>query len=443
VVAWALWAAVSGQAQEPRASVDLVPVQRAPGGTTIYLRADGQIFVEDALVEAEQVTSAVQARLAGDPAQEVVLSADGGVDFSRVQQVLELVRAAHPQHLALEITSLNEAGGGGPPVDGDVTKLGDLSEDDLAALKPKRYKFPQDPYSNVASFTAYTLEWGEWKIGLGTVSVGILPRTQIGTAEALDFAGAFNVYGKADIARAGPLDGALIVQYYRAPQWILNLATESTGLATEDLKISGSYLGLGALASLRLAAPWTLHTSVYYARPTATGIVSFDALPALLFPGLDSEDTGVDLDAKVTGDAVVLNLATDLRFNRRDSIYLWYRAPVYARARGGVSAESLGVTGDSALDNVDLIVGYGQAVNPLENYSFAFGYLAQWRHIEARIGWGFSAPVQGLWIAQAFDLSYRFGGPTKRNEHAIRSGYHDQKRDQRNAPVAPPQLEGR
>ena len=424
--------AAFAQAPTPQASIGLVPVQRAAGDLTVLVRSDGQVLVDDQLTPDPGITEAVRARLAANPQRLVVVAADGGAPYSRVAQVMTLVQWAQPAHLALELDGMKPLGDG-PPIGGTVTQLGGLTDDEMRALRPKRWKFEQNPYGNTSGFTAYALELGEWKVGLGTISVGALPRTQIGTAAALDAAGAFNIYAKSNLVRYGPLDGALLMQYYSVPQWALNLfsdaASNAIGAGQDTIEARGWYLGLGALASVQLAKPWTVHVSGYYARPGASGTLQFDALPAILFPGLDIPATQGELVGKVNGDGVIVNLASDLRFNRRDSVWVWGRVPIYARARGLVSADSLGVDG---LDQVDLIVAYGDMLNPADTYSVAFGYMASWRNLEARVGWGVSAKLlEPIWALQAFDLSYHFGGPTRREERQIRAGYHEQKRVQK------------
>ena len=47
--------------------------------------------------------------------------------------------------------------------------------------KANQRKAPlKNPYQHI-DFTAYTLEWGEVQLDLNQTSIGILPRTQIGT----------------------------------------------------------------------------------------------------------------------------------------------------------------------------------------------------------------------------------------------------------------------
>jgi hypothetical protein len=52
----------------------------------------------------------------------------------------------------------------------------------------------------------------------------------------------------------------------------------------------------------------------------------------------------------------------------------------------------------------------------------AAGYQASWKHLEARLGIGWSA-VPYTWVLQSFELSYKFGGPTRRAERHIRHGF--------------------
>ena len=95
------------------------------------------------------------------------------------------------------------------------------------------------------------------------------------------------------------------------------------------------------------------------------------------------------------------------------------QAPVYARARGEVSGQ---IEGMQNLDDLGLLVTYGDTLPLSTAYRVSLSYQLQWKHWEARVGIGHS-PVQGSWLIQAFDLSYRFGGKTRRAERQIRKGY--------------------
>ena len=52
-------------------------------------------------------------------------------------------------------------------------------------------------------------------------------------------------------------------------------------------------------------------------------------------------------------------LATDYRFNRRDSLVLQYGFTPYAKAQLAVKVKDLGAAADIDVDNVDLALGTG------------------------------------------------------------------------------------
>lgn len=322
-----------------------------------------------------------------------------------------------------------------PPVDplfpGDGL-IEDLDGEVLnrSELEPKRHRFPQNPYANTSSFTAYTLEWGETKIGLGSVSTGVLPRVQLGTAIALDAVGVWNFTAKSNLTRVGPFDAALVVQYYDIPLTGI-VGDILDGPRGNTVTARAAYLGLGATGSLQILDPWSIHGQLYWGRPSARGSISFDDLPEILLPGL-SLGGNAAIGLGVAGDLAVLNLATDVRFNRRDSAFAWLRYPFYGRVRGITSGQ---IDGFEALDNAQFIVAYGDRIRFAESYSFAIGYQASWNHIDLRVGLGLSA-IPGAWTLQAFDLSYRFGGTIRRQEHRIRRGYHTDRRSD-DAPELP------
>jgi hypothetical protein len=267
------------------------------------------------------------------------------------------------------------------------------------------------------------------KVGLGSIGVGVAKGLQLGTAPLLDVFGVLNVNGKVDFLRAGPLDLALLGQYYAVPLTaLLQLVGADdllTGVGGKTTTTTASYLAVGGTASLRVARPWTVHTQLYWAQPSAKGDIAFDDLPEVLIPGLSIPDTAV-VGLGVKGDLAILNLATDLRFNRRDSVYAWLRYPFYGRVRGTTDAA---IDGFQGIDGLSFAVEYGAPIALSDSYSFAIGYQASWKHLEARVGVGWSA-VPATWLLQAFELSWRFGGATRQHEHDIRKGFHDAKKNE-------------
>ncbi|MEQ1504465.1 MAG: biopolymer transporter ExbD, partial [Myxococcota bacterium] len=394
---------------------------RASYDVEVFVRADGNLFLGDRLVLLAELDAALRDAVAADPTLRVVVAAETGAPYDAVVGVVTAARALGAERVALSVDDLD----GVPRTDDplftgpDDAVVLDAIDADRAELRPRRHRFPQDPYANANSFTAYTLQFGETKIGLGSVAVGVAPRLQVGTVPALDLLGGFNLNAKANLVREGPVDAAILAQYYYAPLTkILSSSSADLWFPGDETTIAVSYLGLGATTSVQLADPWSAHLQLYWARPSATGDIAFDDLPSVLLPGLSLGETA-SLGLGVSGDLAVVNLATDLRFNRRDSVFAWLRYPFYGKVRGRTTGE---IDGFDALSNAEFIVAYGDFVPFADSYSVAIGYQASWRHVEARAGVGWSA-VPGAWLLQAFELSYRFGGATRREERKIHQGY--------------------
>ncbi|MEZ4239102.1 MAG: biopolymer transporter ExbD [Myxococcota bacterium] len=411
-------------APAPRPGLELTGMGRRSFDAEVFVRYDGNLYWQDELVLADDLEALLRERLAAAPDTRVVITGDAQAPYDALVRVVVLARAAGAERTALEVlapeldlTDLAE-----DPLfpEGGVTVLD--SEDDARAadaLKPRRGSFPQDPYANTSSYTAYALEWGETKIGLGSVTTGVAPRVQLGTAPLLYTAAVLNANLKADVVREGPLDVALGVQYYHVPVTSSPLAGAFLGGRQGDnVAVDASYLGLGVTGSLQVLRPWSVHLQAYWARPSVKGEIRFDDLPEVLLPGL-SLGGNAAVGLGVTGDLGVLNLATDVRFNRRDSVFAWLRYPFYGRVRGRTSGA---IGGFEDLSNADFIVAYGDWIPLADSFSFAVGYDASWRHFALRTGLGVSA-VRFAWVLQAFELSYRFGGATRRQERRIRRGF--------------------
>jgi hypothetical protein len=275
---------------------------------------------------------------------------------------------------------------------------------------------------------------------------GIAPRVQIGTAPGLDLLGLPNLNAKANVMREGPFDGAVLGEYYFVPinsvlrrySDVLGLGEEGQSLGDQELYTAQlSFLSLGAMGSLQVAKPWSLHVGVTYGRVSGKGQFNFADLPSIVIPGVLNEDLGGEAQL-VTGIALEtaqLRLATDIRFNRRDSLVLQYRGTFHARARAGAAfgEENLFANPDNPLEgeNIELIVAYGGFVPLSFQYTASIAWQFSWKRVDARVGFGISQPLPWLWIAQPFELSYRFGGKTRRTEAGIRQGFRDNRRDLR------------
>jgi hypothetical protein len=407
-----------------RPALELTGMGRRSYDVEVFVLYDGNLYYDEELVLAPDLEQMLREAVAKNPDTRVVITGDALAPYDALVKVVVLARTAGAERTALEILapelSLEDHGYDDPlfPNQDGVVVLDDgPTDDEIRGLKPKRHRFPQDPYANTTSYTAYTLDWGESKIGLGSITTGVAPRVQLGTVPVLYVAGVLNANLKANLVRKGPFDASVGMQYYNVP--LTGIASRwLSGDAGDNVAVNASYLGIGTTGSVQVARPWSVHLQTYWARPSINGEIMFADLPEVLLPGLSLGDTGA-VGLGVIGDLGILNLATDLRFNRRDSVFAWLRYPFYGRVRGRTNGE---IGGFENLSNADFIVAYGDWIPFGDSYSMAFGYAASWKHFEARAGIGFSA-VPGAWLLQAFELSYRFGGATRRQERKIRKGF--------------------
>jgi len=421
-------------------AVQVVGPRRAAHDLVVFVRADGQLYLGDDLLRDQDLPAVLADRLQEDPETRVVVETDEGAPSGRVREVLQRIHEAGATRVALDFSDVELGSAQDRLFVGGIEELGDagveelgseLSRRELRKLKPKRWKFPQNPYGAI-DFTSYTLEWGEARLGLLNIYYGVLPRTQIGTCPLLDGFGVYNVNGKINAIREGRLDMAVLGSATYVPMGeLMNWADQTLGLGLSG-DAGGQQLftsqitvfSLGGMASLRLANPWTLHAGLRWSRVGARGELDFGDLPEVLIPG--ETDDEAYLVSSLAGELLTLKLATDIRFNRRDSLVLQLRAPVYARARGAISGQ---IDGLQNLENLELLVSYGDALPLATAYQASLSYQLQWKHWQARAGLGTSA-IEGAWLMQAFDLSYRFGGKTRREESQIRKGYRRNRRSE-------------
>lgn len=422
------WAIVTAWAADP---APLAVVSPASATVTVSVAPGGLLRIGERPIAAADLPAALEkARWRGVTA--VVVQADPGVAFG---DVVAVTSAAARAGLGVSFAAQPIAREPDPmfPREGEaIEELGTgLTPQQEGRLAPRRARFPQNPYGAVA-YTAYTLEWGEARVGLASLNAGILPGLQVGTSPVLDAVGAYNGSIKANLMRAGPLDGAVHAQLYAVPvndvirtldggRWGLTdvLETES---GEELFTLKFGYLGLGWTSSLQIAGGWSVHGGADYSRVRAEGAFDLQDLPPILAPGLDPEGDGVTIVTGIAGELVQLRLATDFRFNRRDAIVVQAAAPVWARFRGGVPE----VEGQERA--FDLLWGFHQVLDPQATYRASVAYQASWKRWDLRVGVGASA-VPWLWVDQAIDLSYRFGGETRRTESRIERGFRRNRRE--------------
>ena len=120
-----------------------------------------------------------------------------------------------------------------------------------------------------------------------------------------------------------------------------------------------------------------------------------------------------------------MNVATDVRFNRRDSLLLQASATVWARVveRGFEAPPILGL--DEAFN-----LNSGTTSPIAETYTASASWQFSWRRVDLRVGAGISN-VPGAWLLQSTDLSYRFGGKTRTTERRMKRTWKRNKSDTR------------
>ncbi len=279
-----------------------------------------------------------------------------------------------------------------------------VTKKQLRLFKPSPYHLPANPRQQI-DFTAYTLEWGEVKLGVASMTVGILPHVQLGTSVPLDVLGIPNVHGKVHVTEKGPWDIAALGQYYVLPRQVF----------------SGRYIGAGALVSIQPVEPWSIPLGGPRTSWRVAGDIQLDNLSQLLWfldSGVIGDADHADSILEVT--TVGARAATDLRFNRRDSIVIQGEAIVWATVDRD---DELWVPTFLGLEET---LAYDGAV-PIESAGVAsIAWQFAWEHWELRLGWGISS-VPAAWLLQSTELSYRFGGPSPKRARRMRETWEKNK----------------
>jgi hypothetical protein len=131
----------------------------------------------------------------------------------------------------------------------------------------------------------------------------------------------------------------------------------------------------------------------------------------VVLPGAEAIGGNATLVPKVVGELVQARVATDVRFNRRDSVILQAALPLVASARGSVSGDLEGVPRE--LENLDVAVIYTERLKPSKTYRASVAYQMSLRQVDLRVGFGVTGldkPLHRAWMLEVFDLAYRFGG---------------------------------
>jgi hypothetical protein len=302
-----------------------------------------------------------------------------------------------------------------PEVDfADVAVTAPLNAQQHAYLKPKQHRLAQHPYAQT-DFTAYTLEWGEVKLGLIGAYMGILPRIQVGTQPLLDVMGIANVNGKFNLARTGPVDVAVVGSMHR----------------TEFGEFTAEFAGAGGLVSIRVAPAWSIHVGGLHGKAEASGLPT--EVPAFLAPHVDhesvSEMTGhlhnLGVTPNLSAKGTLIRVATDVRFNRRDSLLLQGTTFLQSSYSGDLGDQ----TSPFAEDILGILVpgsegsSFSKEMTPEgRQYVLTVSYQMSFRQLDMRMGGGRAAnPI--AWIVQGNDVAWRFGGKTRAETRRTRRGW--------------------
>jgi hypothetical protein len=283
----------------------------------------------------------------------------------------------------------------------------------LRLFTPSPYHLPANPRGQV-DFTAYTLEFGEVKLGLSNITIGVLPHVQVGTSVLLDVLGIPNVQAKIHATEGGRFDIAGWVEYDR--------------LVRTDF--DASLLTGGGIVSFQLLPPWGLHVGGSYTSGEVAGDITLDTIDQLVwFLDSGAEANADHGDSLLSVQTVNARVATDIRFNRRDAIVLQASATLHAVVDRHAS---LFVPSFLGLETAMEQDGF---VNPVDAGMASVAWQFSWEHWEARVGAGVSS-IPGAWILNTWELSYRFGGRTRLREQRMLDTWEKNKDDLQNA--APP-----
>lgn len=306
-----------------------------------------------------------------------------------------------------------------PPLDlSEAEAAPTLDKKLLRFLKPSPFHLPANPRGQI-DFTAYTLEWGEVKLGVSNMSIGILPHVQVGTSVPLDVLGIPNVQAKIHATEGGPFDIAAWVEY--------------DALVRTDF--DATLLTAGGITSFQLAKPWGLHVGGSYTRANIAGDINLESLPQVIW-FLDESGSGNPdhADSLLHVETVNVRVATDIRFNRRDAIVLQGSATLYANVEHDAE---LWVPTFLGLEEALAQNGF---ISPEKAGMASIAWQFCWEHWEARVGAGVSS-IPGAWVLNTWELSYRFGGKTRIREQRMLDTWEKNKEDLKKPAPKPPKAQ--
>ncbi len=265
------------------------------------------------------------------------------------------------------------------PVADSAESVASVDTEAHVERRPVRGNLPGLPYAQT-DFTAYAVEPGAARVGLFNLSVGVLPRLHVSTVVALAAVGVANGQVKWNALRAGPVDLGV-----------------SGGFAyrDDDRGFMVRYFQARAHLSVRVADPVSVHLIVGRHVGDQAGV------PWLL--KLANVDTS-GIDPSTALRAWTVELASDLRFNRRDALVLRFRA---ADARASARVDDVYGTGESIA--VEESAGLGTA------WMGSVAWQLSWRTVQLRLG-GTTTSLPELRLMPTIDVTLWFGGETRRAE---------------------------
>jgi len=241
---------------------------------------------------------------------------------------------------------------------------------------------------NQTDYTAYTLGLGEVRVGLGSVGIGVLPRTHVQTAALLDAAGIANAEVKVNPIRAGGFDLAVV-----------------GGIGgTSEGSLDATYLSAGTSLSMRVTPAWGVHAQGRWTKVSASGTPDLDGVASLLTPVLGSGPSAVQLEAlegalamDARAEVVVIRVATDVKLGDRNALILHGWSAVWSSVDAPRYVERVlpDHTGYMGIDEVSSV-------------GIAWQYSS--RNFDLRLGVGVST-LPYVWLADSVELAWRFGGP--------------------------------
>jgi len=92
----------------PKADAEPLSADTEPLSVTV--RADGQIYLQEAEVTAEDLSTKLKAIVAGDPEKRVIVSGDTAADYGTVAAVFARLKGAGIAHVLLQTKALEETG---------------------------------------------------------------------------------------------------------------------------------------------------------------------------------------------------------------------------------------------------------------------------------------------------------------------------------------------